>query len=339
MAVPLKTFEALQILIQHRPEVLEKDDLIKLLWPDTFVEEINLTVHISRLRKILGEEPGDHKYIVTIPKRGYGFVAPVDEVPLESVSAGSVVLDLAASAGISEPPLNRAVSQSETSQFPDTASSARNENARLTRSMGLLYTSIQKRLRRVLAAAVVVILLAFAYFFSQRFHPSDVEYQYWRIGVLQFRSISVPDDEYLAAGIANGVFAKLVRLPDLTVKHTAFISSIPDEANDSLTQGRKLNVDVVLDGQLEQVGEGLQLKARLLRVRDGKALWVARFDITPARAIDVQDSIYRQLVNLLGQGSPTVGEADLVKHETRSAAAYEAYIRGLYFWNTRTNDG
>ena len=75
-----KSFEVLIALIQHRGELVEKDLLLKLVWPDTIVEENNLARHISALRKALGHEPNDHRYIVTVQGRGYRFVSPVQEL-------------------------------------------------------------------------------------------------------------------------------------------------------------------------------------------------------------------------------------------------------------------
>jgi DNA-binding winged helix-turn-helix (wHTH) protein len=84
--VPLtpKAFELLLVLVEHRERVIEKDELIERLWPDTVVEEANLTVNMSALRKALGESPAEHRYIVTVPGRGYRFVATVNEVWEES---------------------------------------------------------------------------------------------------------------------------------------------------------------------------------------------------------------------------------------------------------------
>jgi DNA-binding winged helix-turn-helix (wHTH) protein/tetratricopeptide (TPR) repeat protein len=72
-----KAFETLVLLVENHGKILQKSDMMNRLWPDTFVEEINLTVHISALRKTLGEGATEQRYIVTVPKRGYSFVAPV----------------------------------------------------------------------------------------------------------------------------------------------------------------------------------------------------------------------------------------------------------------------
>ena len=74
-----KAFEILVALIQSNGRLLTKDELMQQVWPDSFVEEANLTVNISALRKALGETPGGQQYIETIPKRGYRFIAPVTE--------------------------------------------------------------------------------------------------------------------------------------------------------------------------------------------------------------------------------------------------------------------
>src|SRR5258706_1994113 len=85
--ISLKAFEMLLVLVEHRGEVLEKDDLLRHLWPDTIVEENNLARNISALRKALDEHPNEHRYILTVPGRGYRFVAEVKEVELpESAS-------------------------------------------------------------------------------------------------------------------------------------------------------------------------------------------------------------------------------------------------------------
>ena len=85
MAVPLtpKTFQILLVLVRHGQEIVTKDDLMKSVWPDTFVEEANLSRNIFMLRKAMGETAQDHRYIVTIPGRGYRLTENVRLVPGE----------------------------------------------------------------------------------------------------------------------------------------------------------------------------------------------------------------------------------------------------------------
>jgi eukaryotic-like serine/threonine-protein kinase len=89
--VPLgpKVVETLLLLVESAGHLVEKDDLMKRVWPDAFVEEGNLNKNVFVLRKLLGEWDGNREYIETVPKRGYRFVAPVHEVTHAEVSAQS----------------------------------------------------------------------------------------------------------------------------------------------------------------------------------------------------------------------------------------------------------
>ena len=96
----LKAFETLLILVEHADQEISKDELMKNLWPDTFVEEANLTKHISMVRKALGETAQDHHYILTLPGRGYRFAEKVRMLPegatelvLESRSLSRVIIE------------------------------------------------------------------------------------------------------------------------------------------------------------------------------------------------------------------------------------------------------
>src|SRR6202000_821069 len=89
--VPLtpKTFQILLVLMRNNKEVVSKDDLMKMVWPDTFVEEANLSRNIFMLRKALGESAQDHRYIVTVPGRGYRLAENVHLVPGQELAIAS----------------------------------------------------------------------------------------------------------------------------------------------------------------------------------------------------------------------------------------------------------
>src|SRR5260370_13946632 len=80
IALAPKAFDTLMVLVKHRGKLIEKEELIKAVWPEIMVEEGNLTFNIHALRKALGERPKEHKYILTVPGKGYQFVAAVREV-------------------------------------------------------------------------------------------------------------------------------------------------------------------------------------------------------------------------------------------------------------------
>ena len=90
--IPLapKLFDTLLALVESEGRILDKDNLLKKVWPDAFVEEGSLSRNISTLRRVLGESPGDQRYIVTVPKRGYRFVAQVTTNQANGAPAGQV---------------------------------------------------------------------------------------------------------------------------------------------------------------------------------------------------------------------------------------------------------
>lgn len=100
--VPLtsKAFDILLLLIERREEVIDKNDLLEAVWPKQAVEESNLTVHISGLRKALGERSGDHKYVITVPGRGYKFAAPVLKSPADGVGRDEPVSESTRAVGL-----------------------------------------------------------------------------------------------------------------------------------------------------------------------------------------------------------------------------------------------
>ena len=355
--LPAKTFETLLVLIQHRDSVMDKDELIKLLWPDTFVQEINLTVHISRLRKALGENPVDHKYIVTVPRRGYRFVADIAEVhqtpemPLvhSSERDHNAAPDRLNSIGRSKA---HAVLPSETGTE---GSAIRDEDSierpvAIERTPGrdphpagdaMLFTGVtailhHKLPRAVLFTAIGAVGLLACFIVGPR-HMAQPDF-HKGIAVLPFSFKGEPDNEYLAAGMIDGLASRLDMLPGLVVKRGGSAAKA-GAAPDALTAGRQLDVAAVVEGALEQSEEGFHLSARLTRAVDGKLLWAGDFNVKPAAVISAQDLICERLADVMGWPDDPDRRLALTEHGTKNPMAYEAYLRGLYFWNKRSEEG
>ena len=91
VALKPKILDLLRYLIQSRGQLIAKDDLMREVWPDTIVEENNITVSMSILRKTLGEDRHKPQFIETVPRRGYRFVAQVNEISLEPITTGEIV--------------------------------------------------------------------------------------------------------------------------------------------------------------------------------------------------------------------------------------------------------
>src|SRR4051812_46502185 len=90
-----KAFETLSYLVEHAGRVVDKDELMRAVWPDTAVEENNLTQNVSLLRRVFGESRGEHRYIATVPGRGYQLVATVRVVTAQTVHEPAATISVA----------------------------------------------------------------------------------------------------------------------------------------------------------------------------------------------------------------------------------------------------
>src|SRR5499433_30191 len=170
--LPPKEFDLLLLLVQNPGQVMNRENLIKALWPNTVVEEANLNVHISALRKALAESQGEQHYIETLPRLGYRFIAPVTEVTeTEAVPSTSLVYPKNGPAnGANSPNRNTAMAPVRTEMMLEASAIASRVAAKGWYS--------RHRLAAVTAplwllAVGLLGLLAFLFFKSFRLTPAD----------------------------------------------------------------------------------------------------------------------------------------------------------------------
>jgi TolB-like protein len=161
------------------------------------------------------------------------------------------------------------------------------------------------------------------------------------LAVLPFTSLSAEgSDPYLGLGMAETVITKLSAIRQLIIRPTSAVRQYVSPQQDPLAAGREQRVDAVLDGSLQQVGEHLRVTARLLHMRDGSVLWAWQQDAQHGRDLfAVQDAVADAVTQTLRLQRSGEERAWLAKRHTESTAAYQAYIKGRYFWNQRTEEG
>jgi len=322
--VPLtpKVVETLLVLIEHRGQLLQKNELMSALWPDTFVEESSLAQNISLLRKAFGEEHGGRQYIETLPKRGYRFVAEVKEVHDQS---GAFLLHRLENAEFvieEEDELTESVValQAATSTTPSSAS-----------------RGFSKPQFYALAGFCVLALAAAVYLLQTRGNGVQLQANPRSIAVLPFKSLD-SENESVGLGMADALILRLARQNQLLVLPTSSISKYTKPETDARSIGRQLGVDAVLEGTIQRSGERLRVTAHLIRVGDGATLWTGKFDQQLTDIFVVQDAASEQLAHAL---TLTITRPDpkIRKPHTQNPEAYEMYTLGLYFWNKRTEEG
>jgi DNA-binding winged helix-turn-helix (wHTH) protein/TolB-like protein/tetratricopeptide (TPR) repeat protein len=325
IALPPKAFDALLILVANGGRVVERHELIEKLWPDTFVEEINLNVQISLVRKALGEQPNQHRYIVTVPRRGYSFVAEVSEIQ-NSVADKSAREDFLSAKTVEEADIAEAHLQSKPGG-----------EAKVT--LAWLPAGFKHRGTILLLAAVFTIMsvVSFAWIRAKNKEP-ELRPAGGSIAILPFKHLTSKEEEYLGVGIADALITKLSNIDQINVRPTSAVLKYGDVA-DPLTAGRELGVDLLLEGKIQLSDDRIRVTVHMLRVSDGAALWADSFDESYTNIFGVEDAISRRVAEAVKTNLNVVEKKSLGKHHTENTRAYHAYIRGRYHWNKRTGEG
>lgn len=324
-----KVFDTLVVLVENSGHALTKDELLNKLWPDSFVGESSLTQNISVLRKVLGEDPSRPEYIETIPKRGYRFIAEVEE--RDETEAATVVPRHDESALV----------ESKESAVPDESQNlilprpeeTLSAEARPAEAQSQIH---QRRWKKYAALAVfgIVSLSVFAYLRTKPVRRTDRAGETKSVAVLPFKTIGVTDDkDVLGLGMADAIIIRLSKLPKLSTLPTSTVYRYTGDQRDVLAIGHELGVDDVLDGTV-QLSEGrVRVTAQLIRLGDGKTLWAGKFDEEFSNIFTVQDSISEKMAEtLMLQISPESKE-HASNRITQNTDAYQSYLMGLYFWS------
>lgn len=333
--VPLqpKVIDTLFVLVQNSGRVLSKDELLDTVWQDSFVEEGNLTQNIYVLRKTLGESNGDVRYIETISKRGHRFVADVSELMLDDAELKTD--QRAKEAAVHA---HRQGEQAEQEQsagasiFVPAAPAASGDRRQSSRR--ILYIAAI-----LLASAVTA--LAYIWISGKPTQPASAATMSVKsIAVLPFKSLAMTEnDELMGAGMADALIAKLGSVKNFTVLPMSIAHKYISWEMDALAAGHKLGADSVLEGTIQRAGERIRVTVQLLRTSDGASLWTGQFDQNVTDVFAVQDSISEQVARALTLKLSGEEREQLRKHYTDDAEAYQAYLKGRYFWNKRTVEG
>ncbi len=298
-----KAFEVLLVLVRNSGRLVTKNELMREVWPDTFVEEGNLTQNISILRKSLGGTQDGESYIQTVPKVGYRFAVQVRECC--APEAGRSVQDGAKTAEDDSAPADR----------------------------GWIGTIAS---RSGVALALAVAALASFYFVTNG-KPSPID----SLAVLHFTVVGeMADTEYLADGIAESIIGNLAHLPDLKVASFASVSRYKGRpADDAQVVGKQLGVRAVLSTRIIQWGDDLSISTELVDTKDDRRMWAQQYKRKLSDIIGLQEEVAKDISEQLQQQLTTDDQRRLSTHHTDSAEAYRLYLQGRYFWNKRTADG
>jgi DNA-binding winged helix-turn-helix (wHTH) protein/TolB-like protein/Tfp pilus assembly protein PilF len=299
-----KATEMLLVLIRNATRVVTKGELLEAIWPGTFVEEGVLTVNIYALRKALGEGRTGQKYIETISRRGYCFIADVrevsDEKELERVAPPAALV-------IERHTLSRVVVEQDEGgrgEVVEAGAVPRDERTGEASKKPSLPTAIRS------------------------------------LAVLPFKSLSADvQDNYLGLGMADALITKMSNIQQIIIRPTSVVRKYAGLEQDPIAAGLELMVDSVLDGYIQRSGERIRVTMQMVSVRNGTALWAEKFDAKFTDIFAVEDSISKHVADALTLTLSGEERKRLAKHYTTDSEAYQLYLKGRYYWNKWTEEG
>jgi len=309
--VPLtpKAFDILLVLVQNGSRLTTKEELMRRVWPDSFVEDANLTVNMSALRKQLGETPDGQQYIETVPRKGYRFAMPVTEL----TDAGPSVASRPAAPQ----------SESQAADLP-------NNDPLLEQRAG---NGVHNRFRlNALILSLIAILLAVSGYVVYRSktpavrHPSAPR----RLAILPFQNLHEDaNSDFLGFSLADAVITKLGYVSELSVRPSYAVQKYRSQPIDIPRVAADLNVDTLLTGTFLREGDDIRIACQLIDVKSENLLWKGAFDLKYDKLLTVQDKVANQVVHGL-ELTLSPSEAGRLRTEaTVDPVAYEYFLRGV----------
>ena len=250
VALTQRAFDTLLHLLVRSGELVDKSELMQAVWPSRVVEENNLNQAISTLRRALGERRGEPRYILTVPGRGYRFVAMVRPESVEEAAPPSKPL-------------------------------------------------------RTLA-------------------------------VLPFKLLQPAQDEALRSGMADTLITRLSGLGELVIRPLSAVSRFNGQPHDPLEIGRRLGVDAVLDGTIQQVAARVRVSMRLLNVAEGRQQWAEIFDAQADDLFALQDTVAEKAIAALALRLNYDQRIRLTRRYTEHPEAWRCYALARFFVEQRS---
>src|SRR3989440_4091638 len=298
VTLPPKDLETLFVLVEKAGHIVEKEELLEKVWPGVFVEEGNLARHIFNLRQVLGDRPDGRKYIETIPRRGYRFVAAVQEDPEPAA-----------------PPLVAA--QRASDQAP---------------SMVPVPVG-QKRSLWVWSLALLVPLAVTTVLVSQHFWPPrNASPQRAMLAVLPFVNLSGDaHEDYFADGLTEEMIAQLGQLQPAQLGVIARTSTVrykgTKETAAQIT--RELGVGYLLEGSVRRGGDRVRVTAQLSQAAEQTHLWAETYERPLTDVLSIQREIAEKITHSLSiQLLSAATSVSAIPH--LNLESYDRYLLGLH---------
>jgi TolB-like protein/DNA-binding winged helix-turn-helix (wHTH) protein len=298
--------QVLIALLQRPGEVVTREELRKKLWDaDTFVDfEHSLGTAISKIREALGDSAENPRFIETLPRRGYRFIAPVEGMD------------------------GTAVSQ----QRPPAVIAAPTGRSRKTRNWFAAFA----------AASAIFVLLAGLYIYRgwRSSHAASSDQLPRSLAVLPLVNLSRdPDQEYFADGMTDQLITDLAQIRALRVISRTSAMQYKDPHKSLGQIAQDLNVEAIIEGTVLRSGDKIRITAQLIQVPTEKHLWARSYEEDLRDVVALQDRVARDIAAQIRIELTPQDQARLGGSRQVDPQAYEAYLKGRYYWDKMSIDG
>jgi len=314
--VQQQPMKLLEILLERPGEVVTREELRNRVWPNEdsgdFDQAVNIA--IAKLRSALGDSAENPRYIETIPRRGYRFIADVSVVNADA-------------------PTQRP--ESPAADLPGT------ESEHQLRSSGLtIAAKRQWPTRRVTAAmALLVLSLLILAVWLVRLH-SRPSMGIRSLAVLPLDNFSGdPSQDYFADGMTDELITDLAQISALRVISRSSVMVYKGAHKPLPEIARELNVDAVVEGSVQRSGERVRITAQLIQAPADKHLWAESYEGDLRDTLALQQRVARAIAQQIRIEVTPQEQAALKSVKVIDPDVYEEYLKGRYFWNKRTADG
>ncbi len=325
VALTPKTFELLTYLVTNRGRLIPKEQLMQAVWPDSFVEDANLTVSISALRKALGERRGEPQFIDTVPKKGYRFTADVRVGELPEQAPRNLPAELLGdTTSPADAPGDATQLAPDLRMPPDAGAPTRGGEVRG------LPSSARPWLQGAVAIVCITMLFAGWKLWQGIGHHPATTAVARKVAVLPFQNLNHdPANDFLGFSLADSIINKLGYVSELTIRPSYAVQKYRSEVPDLEEVAKALSVDTLLTGSFIREGEMLRVSYQLVDAKADRILRKGTMDVKYQNLMTVQDDVAGQVVSGLALTlSPNEAER-LRDQQPVSPLAYEYYLRGV----------
>ena len=315
--VPLtpRVFETLRYLVEHSGKVLDKEQLMEAVWPDSIVEENNLTQNISTLRRVFGDSPDAHRYIVTVPGRGYRFVPEVRQRPNGATLEEAATPPVEPTAELAPPAADR---------------------------LADLSTKKQKLQPIFLVALTLIVLGVVVFLFARSRTPTPLAaparpasgtlaIPAKSIAVLPFANLSADQENaFFAEGVQDDILTALAKVADLKVISRTSVKSYTAGSERNLREiAEALGVATLLEGSVRRAGDRVRVTAQLIDTRKDTHLWAETYDRDLRDVFAIQSEIAQAIASQLQAKLSPREKTALAQAPTHDPVANSLYRQAI----------